>query len=94
MPRRDSETGRRCAICGSAAHTGPDAPAPIWTRRDMLAGSSFPKLFERPRTQFAIMRGVFDIDVTQPELQSPRIMARIREQMPARMSKHVRMRIR
>ena len=37
------------------------------------------------------MRGVFDIDVTQPELQSSGVVPRVREQMPTRMSEHVRM---
>jgi signal transduction histidine kinase len=31
------------------------------------------------------VRGVFDIDMAEPQLQSPRVVARIREQMAARM---------
>jgi hypothetical protein len=39
------------------------------------------------------VRGVFDIDMAEPQLQSPRVVARIREQMAARMPKHVRVRV-
>jgi hypothetical protein len=38
---------------------------------------SLSKLFERTRTQLAVMRGVLDIDVTKPQLKPPRIVPRI-----------------
>ena len=48
----------------------------------------FPELFKRTRTQFAVMGRVLDVHVTKPQLQPPRIVARIREQMPARVPQH------
>jgi hypothetical protein len=34
---------------------------------------------------------VFNVHVTKPQLKPPRIVARVREQMAARVSQHVRM---
>jgi hypothetical protein len=39
------------------------------------------------------MRGVLDIDVAEPQLEPPRVVPRIRQQMPARVPEHVRVRV-
>ncbi len=41
----------------------------------------------------AVVRGVLNIDVAKPQLEPPRIVPRIREQMATRVPQHVRMRV-
>jgi hypothetical protein len=46
-------------------------------------GLAFPKVFEWTRTQFAVARGMFDVHMSNPQLKPPRILARVRQQVPA-----------
>jgi hypothetical protein len=55
---------------------------------------SFPKVFERFCAKLAVMGSVFDVRMAQPQLQPPRIMPCISEEMPACMPQHMRVSIR
>ena len=55
----------------------------------MMAALS-PEVLERPCTELRVAGGVFDVGMTQPELEPPGIVTRVRQQVAAGVPQHVR----
>jgi hypothetical protein len=54
-------------------------PAPRAQAVHPEAASLFPELFERTRTQLAVVGRVLNIDVAEPQLKPPRVVPGIRQ---------------